>query len=673
MPGNQAADGRRSLPTSLSAAWAPPPRWRKNRNLSSRPFTHPAVERGRLAPALRVGLAHGAMAVLVQLESAAHLLPQLHLGPWGAARFLAEIPFLQLQNLAVAAALTLVAYLCAGHRLLRPLPHLLLFLLNGLLVIDQLVWNVFLSHLDVTPGDLPWRSLTALRSSAWAVAGWELAANLTALAVLSLWVWRSDAGQPRWTAAGRRWAAAWMAGVAVVTILADGHHLEEHPLIAILRGAGSRWRGEKAGGASVPLATLYPLRFDRVTQPVGEDDQLRDVLTRLRRLQRPNVLLVVLESVGAKQLFTEGHIEARLTPRLADALRTGVAFTAVYTTFPGTTRAHISLETGGATLTWGDFNGARGAAYPLDNAATAFSRLGYDTAVFSASEMAPQYLDDLLFHQGYDLVFDPQRAPQAWRTAHAFSSWGYDEDAVREQVNTWLDTPRRRPWFVQLLTNSTHHPYLVPKQPFTHDLQTRYRLALAYTDAVLGRLIDDLARSGRLQNTVILVTGDHGESFGSFHLTNFGHRNFIYEENVRSFLLVLAPPALAGRHAPVISDRVASLGDVVPTILGALDQPAPGMNGESIWPDAYRPRIVYFFKDTRPAQWGSRDGRWKFIGRQAGAGERDKQAELYDLRRDPDEQANLATVHPELALFYDRLCRSWYASAGADFAARSRH
>jgi arylsulfatase A-like enzyme len=631
------------------------------------------LERGPLALAFRVGAAHGALAVLVQLESAVHLASRLHRGTLGAVRLLAEIPFLQVQNLAVAGGLAVVAYLCAGRRWLRPLPHLALLLLNGLLVIDQLVWNVFLSHLDVTPGDLPWQSLAALRSSAWAVAGWDLAANLVALAALSVWAWRSDAGPPRRTAAGRRWAAAWVAGVAAVSILADGHHLEEHPLISIARGAGSRWRPGPAQAAAVPLADLYPPRFDRAAPPPGEDDRLRQALARLRRLERPNVLLVVLESVGAKQLFPGGRIEARLTPVLAGALRSGVAFTSVYTPYPGTTRAHIALETGGATLTWGDFNGARGAAYPADNAARSFSRLGYHTAVLSAGDMGPQYLDDLLLHQGYDLVLDPQRQAQAWRSSHASSSWGVDEDAVRERLLAWLAVPHQAPWFVQLLTISTHHPYLVPKLPFVPDLQTRYRVALAYTDAVLGRLLGDLARGGSLQNTVILVTGDHGEAFGSFHLTDFGHRNFLYEENVRSFLLLLAPGALAGLDGPLISERVASLGDVVPTILDALGQPAPGMNGETLWPDAYRPRIAYFFKDTRPEEWGLRDGRWKFIGRQAGDRAGDRQLELYDLLQDPDEQANLAAIHPQIAAFYERLCKHWYASAGADFAARSRH
>ena len=150
---------------------------------------------------------------------------------------------------------------------------------------------------------------------------------------------------------------------------------------------------------------------------------------------------------------------------------------------------------------------------------------------------------------------------------------------------------------------------------------------------------------------------------------DFGHRGFIYEENVRSFLLVLAPDALAGLDGPVVSERVASLGDVVPTMLDALGHAPARMNGESLWPGAYRPRIAYFFKDTQPPQWGLRDGRWKFIAAQTG----DKQFELYDLQRDPDEQANMAAIHPDLAAFYDGLCARWYASAGADFAARSRH
>jgi arylsulfatase A-like enzyme len=651
-----------------------------------------------------VPAAHLVLALLVQCENCAHLAAALPGGGWRRGALFAELPFLQLQNLAVAGGLALLAWLCA-RRLWWLLPQLLLLLLNALLIVDQLVWSVFLSHLDVTPGDLPWASLAALRSSAWAAAGWQLALNLAAAAALGVWAWRGAAhgrqaaatraaspeapaaGEPaarsgtrvgrrlRWPPRWPRWplwaALAWAVATVALSALADGQGLEDHPLRGVLASA---FGAPPPGAEVVPLGDLWAPRFDRQAPAPGEDERLRAALARLRRLRRPNILLVVLESVGARQLLPQGAAARVRTPQLAELLREGVVFTAVYTPFPATTRAHLALETGGAVFTWGDFassigkvGGAAGGAGMARRLAT----LGYRTAVFSAGDLAPENLGDLLSAQGYDYTFDPGRQPRGWRTAHEVSSWGVDEDAVRAPLRAWLARPDRRPWFVQLLTVSTHHPYLLPMVRPVRDLEGRYRAAVGYADEVLGNLLRDLAAGGRLGNTIVLLTGDHGEAFGNLHSLNTSHRNFLYDENVRSFLIVLAPGAFAGLAGPVVSTRVGSLGDVAPTLLdaiGALAGPPAGMNGQSLWPDLYRPRIAYFSKKAEPEKWGLRDGRWKFIARLGD----EKRWELYDLVEDPDEQTNLAASRPAQTALYDRLCAHWYASAGADFHARLR-
>ena len=129
----------------------------------------------------------------------------------------------------------------------------------------------------------------------------------------------------------------------------------------------------------------------------------------------PNVLLVVLESVGAKQLFAGDRLSARLMPRLAERLAAGgVAFADLYAPFPGTTRSHVALETGGGDIAGGDFASEIRAAFTAPTAARCFARLGYRTAVFSAGDLGPQDLGELLARQGYDTVFDPQRQPAAW-------------------------------------------------------------------------------------------------------------------------------------------------------------------------------------------------------------------------------------------------------------------
>ncbi len=619
--------------------------------------------------AWRIGAAHLALAVLLQLEDAAHLAAAGGGAVPSAWKLAAELPFLQLQNLAVAGGLALVAWLCGGRRWLRPLPHLLLAMANCLLVADQLSFKVFLTHVDLTPGDAPWSSLAALRSSAWAAAGWTAAANVAALVALSAWAARGAAGLPAWLRSRRAWwAAAWAVCAAVVSVVAEAHQLQAHPLFSLVASLRDAVPDAAGAGAApqVPLADLYLPRSGAVPAPAGEDAALLRVLARLRRLSRPNVLLVVLESVGAKQMLPFGALSAKLTPGLAARARGGVAFTAVYAPFPGTTRSHVALETGGADIAGSDFDAAVQADFAAPDAARAFAGMGYRAAVFSAGYLGPQKLGEMLQHQGYPLLFDPEQQARPWRTAHEVSSWGVDERVVCQRLLAWTAAAGAQPWFAQLLTVSTHHPYAAPGVPAQLGDQRRYEATLGYTDTVLAELLQDLERSGQLARTVVVVCGDHGEAFARWHMLNFTHRNYLYEENVRSFLMVLPPPDSSSAGDAVVSQRVATMGDVLPTVLAALGRRLAGVPGQSLWPDAYSPRIVYFSKSTQPAQWGLRDGRLKFIARTGS----DQRVELYDLPADPDEQTNLAAGRLDLAQLYDRLCAHWFASASADFRAR---
>jgi hypothetical protein len=171
-----------------------------------------------------------------------------------------------------------------------------------------------------------------------------------------------------------------------------------------------------------------------------------------------------------------------------------------------------------------------------------------------------------------------------------------------------------------------------------------------------------MEQTGVLENTLIMLIGDHGEAFGERHPGNFTHKNFLYEENVRSFLILLWPGAL---HGPIVSERVASMGDVFPTLLRALGAELAEVPGQSLWPPDYAARPVFFHKNAHPELWGLRDGQWKFVARRVG----EKQFELYDLEQDPQEQDNRADLYPKRVELYDRLCAKWFTVANDSFVA----
>jgi arylsulfatase A-like enzyme len=178
-----------------------------------------------------------------------------------------------------------------------------------------------------------------------------------------------------------------------------------------------------------------------------------------------------------------------------------------------------------------------------------------------------------------------------------------------------------------------------PPEPYrTAYRDDPYAAAVAYADAQVGALLEDLERRHLLAETVVVVAADHGESFGEHG--EGGHGLQLYEEVIRVPLIISAP-GLRPRHV----STVASLVDVMPTVLDLVGASTPNIDGASLLPEltggpAATDRIAYS-ESMYPARFGRsplravRDDRFKLID----AG----RPELYDLGRDPSEAHNLAS------------------------------
>ncbi len=160
-----------------------------------------------------------------------------------------------------------------------------------------------------------------------------------------------------------------------------------------------------------------------------------------------------------------------------------------------------------------------------------------------------------------------------------------------------------------------------------------------YVDAELGRLFDRLRGAGMLENTLVVVTADHGESLGEQHYY-FEHGRNVSEATCAVPLLVRFPAGRSGHDSSTVS-----LCDVAPMLLELL-----GLRGGT---NAEHP--VFYEKVERADLRGAvqhkavRLGRWKLERRYAlGAPEpRIVGEELYDLAQDPHEQRDLLAAPPQ--------------------------
>ncbi len=235
------------------------------------------------------------------------------------------------------------------------------------------------------------------------------------------------------------------------------------------------------------------------------------------------------------------------------------------------------------------------------------------------------------------------------------SSFGVDDASTVDRALGWIDSLNgRAPFFVTYLPTSGHNPYVTNAPgPFRSDQDFwRYMNALHEGDAAFGALIEGLRARHLLDNTLVIVFGDHGEAFGE-HPGNFAHTLFIHEENVHVPLVIAAPGAI---DRPIRVSTVASVIDIAPTTLDLLGlSPEPAHQGSSLL--STDPRMALFFTDYSIGWLGLVDGCWKYV-----YDIDSRRSRLFDLCNDPGETRDRVEDDPERTSAYRERVIAWAAA-----------
>jgi len=412
---------------------------------------------------------------------------------------------------------------------------------------------------------------------------------------------------------------------------------------------------------------LYRLKYGKDQWPKNE--QLSLLASKIKNDPQKNIIFIVLESVGAEQLLPNGKFSIERTPNLYKYADNMAIFNSIYTGYPATSRSHLRMNTGGYAMTWGPIKNDIEYEYTGPTLAKEFTRLGFNTGLFSAGHLNFGNINHILKQSDYDHYFHFGIASDEFQKQTKLNSWGGDEDAFREKMQQWINQQdKNTPFFAHLLTSSTHHPYSVPKGyqgPFKgDDKKSKYYNSLHYTDMVIGRLIEDLKKQGLLENTTIAITGDHGQAFGERHSGNMTHKNYLYEENIKDFVILLDSKNI---EKNITVARNGKMADILPTLVGLHSKDQLDVLGQDLLSEDYQQKLIYFHKLAAPTKWGVIDGRWKFISKLDKA---DPRFELYDLIDDPMEQQNLASEFSERNVEYQSQLWSWYTKANDDILQR---
>ncbi len=395
----------------------------------------------------------------------------------------------------------------------------------------------------------------------------------------------------------------------------------------------------------------------------------------------PNILILVIDALRPDHLGCYGY--ARATSPTLDALaRRGVLFADATSPSSYTRAAVPSIFTSVHPAAHGVFSQGRQVEVLSDEYATLAETLkarGYRTAAFMPN---PSLHRTFNFGQGFDLYDDDFTIGEG-------PSHEGDETArkINDRTLRWLRGDRgdpAKPFFAYLHYRDVHAPYAPPppydrmfpqtgagrllteaehraqpldvRRPRRYpDLDSyigQYDGEIRYTDDRVAELLDTLKKEGFLDETVLFITADHGESF--LEHGTWTHGTGVYEEQTRvPLLLVLPEEKHAGRRVEVPVQTI----DIYPSILSLLGSEIPeALQGKSLLgaiegdADSHRPVFseARVARNKRPTGWGQmvavRADGWKLIYNRT-----ERRAELYHLAEDPAETNDLIAREPDKA------------------------
>lgn len=283
-------------------------------------------------------------------------------------------------------------------------------------------------------------------------------------------------------------------------------------------------------------------------------------------LQRyPNIIMLVGES------FRWDLLDPEITPNLwkfsADALR----FEQHYSGGNRTRMGLFSMFYGIYAPYWYSFERQRVAPVLMN----LLRAKDYQLALHTSQSFDYPELRHTLF------AGVPEQYMQELKSGEA---WQRDAQNIGDLIAKLERRDPKRPFFGFMFFESTHAPYAFPDEDvirpgYAKDLDyvgmnlqqdaarihARYVNAAHHVDREAGRLLDYLRRSGMLDDTIVVFTGDHGEEFMEKGHWGHGHNRCFPEEQIRVPLVLHLP----GRRPEVITQRTSHL-QIAPTLLGQL-------------------------------------------------------------------------------------------------------
>ncbi|MBI2303953.1 MAG: sulfatase [Chloroflexi bacterium] len=409
-------------------------------------------------------------------------------------------------------------------------------------------------------------------------------------------------------------------------------------------------------------------------------------------MAKPNIIFITIDSLRADALGAYGNNRAQ-TPHLDALAKQGVRFGLDITQYPQTDYSHAAMFTGASPASIKDtyrtpyvLNSSDVPTKPMTTLAEILAGQGYTTAgIYSYVGLTPELSGLNRGFMTYQFACLP--APeQKYLERLCDGRANITTDAALQ----WVKDKAATPYFLWVHYQDPHYPYTPPPpfdtmygppcpdcvdgsyetidrlgagEPISESNIARlvdlYYGETSFTDQEIGRLLENIGNARLLDNTLVIVTADHGESFNEHGL--WFHPGILYNPVARVPLIISYPETIPG--GSVVDALVRSI-DIMLTILELVNIPPPEQaEGKSLWPlilglEQESERVAIL--EERDDNWVALITKnWKLIRNNVTGG-----LELYDMIMDYDESNNLASINLEQALQMEWELISWMNSHG---------
>ena len=440
-------------------------------------------------------------------------------------------------------------------------------------------------------------------------------------------------------------------------------------------------------------------------------------------MKRPNIILISIDTLRADHLTCYGY-HKKTTPNIDRIANEGTIFLRNYSTGVWTPPGHASMLTGLYVSEHGVY-GENRLSESIPTIAVKLKENGYQTAGFVNNSQVGELVG---FEKGHDTFVEVWKGIKPKSTIERIinglhrrikSGLGY-EDMGAGKTNrlfaNWIENhiDKNKPFYTFLHYIEPHNPLNPPRSYknkylkqaykridaekikkvaynplicFVEDLNLNeeeievlkllYDAEIAYTDSKIGEIVSMLKRNNVYDDTMIIITSDHGEHFGEHGF--WSHVASLYNEVLHVPLIMKFPKGIK-RISEV--NECTQLVDIFPTVMEVTGVSKDDLNNTSGVSLVYgssnntkfhnhlfsewEGRVPYFIQSKldkpgssvdldriKSRMWMVSDGKYKYISIENG------QKELFDLNNDVNEQNNLYDQYREIASEMEAVLDKW--------------